>query len=187
MMVVIYLHGAHSTNLSFAYFKTKLPNHNYINFAYNTNDSIIKTVANFKILVDSQVEPINIISHSLGGLIAVMGANNCPKIEKIVTMGSPFGGSNVASLLRWFMPIILFQEIHTGSSIIKNLKCPQACIKSFVTQDGSNPFIREPNDGIVTVRSQKALVGPEYIDMNLNHFEILLCDNVIGIIKDFIF
>jgi pimeloyl-ACP methyl ester carboxylesterase len=147
------------------------------------------TVGRLKELISLKAnnEPVRIISHSLGGIVSIIAAQDCPQIKKIVTMGTPFGGSTVAAILRWFVPITLFQEIQTNSAIIKSLKCPEIPVRSFVTKDGNNPLINEPNDGVVTVKSQLALAGPEYINVNLNHFEVLLSNQVVNDIESFLF
>jgi hypothetical protein len=58
---------------------------------------------------------------------------------------------------------------------------------SLVTVKGDNPMINEDNDGVVSVKSQTAWSAPEYISVPYNHFEVLLADETITIIKEFLF
>jgi hypothetical protein len=56
---------------------------------------------------------------------------------------------------------------------------------NIVTVKGSAAWIMGPNDGIVTVASQRHHdQGMELIEVDYNHYEVVLSDQVIAIIQD---
>jgi hypothetical protein len=55
-----------------------------------------------------------------------------------------------------------------------------------VTNGGGNPLMNEPNDGTVTTQSQRA-INAKFVDVNLNHFEVLLSKNTGKIIKNHLY
>jgi hypothetical protein len=52
-----------------------------------------------------------------------------------------------------------------------------------VTVKGQSPFIAEPNDGVVTIDSQRHHADMELIDVDYNHYEVLQSDSVVKIIQ----
>jgi hypothetical protein len=62
------------------------------------------------------------------------------------------------------------------------ITCPWTNI---VTTQGSAPWIPAPNDGVVTITSQcKREDIMELIELDCNHYEIVLNDHVVNIIKN---
>lgn len=186
--LVWYIHGANSSPASFKYVRPKLANHEHLDVVYHYNTPVRRIIDKLVEEAQKETRPINIISHSLGGVIAVSISQRVP-IRKIVTMGTPFGGSRVASYLRWITPNQLFNDIHPGSGPMTDLRRkPLTCpVMSLVSTEGSNPFLIEDNDGVVTVASQLALEGPTYIQIPTNHFEMLLHDETTSLINGFLF
>ena len=132
---------------------------------------------------------VSIISHSLGGVIAIGLHNKLKNLDRTVTISAPFGGSKIVEYFRWICPRYqMFEDVKTTSPVIMAIK--RTTIKKpvlpFVTTGGGNPLLGEPNDGTVTVRSQKAIRGLSYVNYNLNHFEVLLSNRIIDEIEDFI-
>jgi pimeloyl-ACP methyl ester carboxylesterase len=186
--LVWYIHGANSSPVSFRYIRPKLVDHEHFEAKYFANTPVRAIIDRLVEEAQSETRPINIVSHSLGGVIAVSISHRVP-IRKIVTMGTPFGGSRAASFLRWFTPNQLFNDIHPTSGPIsdmrrKPLSCP---VMSLVSTEGNNPFLIEDNDGVVTVASQLALEGPTYVQIPTNHFEMLLHEEATGLINGFLF
>jgi len=174
---ICYVHGAGATSRSFAYIKKSFPNHNYIDFEYNLNNPIDETILQCADVLYKG--PITIIGHSLGGLIALSAAHLKPTVCRVVTMCTPFAGSVFAEGMRWINPNPLFDALRPSGKILTNIRlrdlpCPVFC---FVATSGL-PLIQEDNDGVVTVESQMALKGASYSQYDLNHFEILLDDDV---------
>jgi hypothetical protein len=54
---------------------------------------------------------------------------------------------------------------------------------NIVTLKGQSAFMHEPNDGVVTIASQKHHKDMELIEVDYNHYEVVLSDEVIGIVK----
>jgi len=185
--LIWYIHGAASTPASFNWLKERLPLHDAVDVEYDNYSPLSDTIAYLREAALKETQPINIVGHSLGGVIAASVAQVAP-IRKIVTMGTPFGGSFAASLMRWFMPTQLFRDICQQSPVISSLRAnpPSTPIKSFVTDSGL-VVLGEATDGVVTVSSQKALKGPEYHSVSTNHFEVLLNPRVATEISKFLF
>jgi hypothetical protein len=53
-----------------------------------------------------------------------------------------------------------------------------------VTVQGQSPFIAEPNDGVVTIASMKHHADMELVEVDYNHYEVVLSDKIVGIIKE---
>mgnify|MGYP006281346111 CR=1 FL=1 len=56
---------------------------------------------------------------------------------------------------------------------------------NIVTVKGQSPFLLDHNDGVVTIASQKKhSKDMELVEVNFNHYEVVLADPVISIIED---
>ena len=55
---------------------------------------------------------------------------------------------------------------------------------NIVTTRGDSPWIHEPNDGVVTIDSMQARTDFELIELPLNHYEVVLSNQVVEIILD---
>ena len=53
-----------------------------------------------------------------------------------------------------------------------------------ITMKGQSPFMVEPNDGVVTIASMKHHADMELIEIDYNHYEVVLSERVVAIIKD---
>jgi hypothetical protein len=53
-----------------------------------------------------------------------------------------------------------------------------------VTLRGQSPFIPTANDGVVSIESQKHHADMELVEVEYNHYEVVLSDQVIDIIKE---
>lgn len=188
---IVYIHGANSSPRSFKYIQTQLPEHNILNISYSVDTPLIKNTSLIKNVINKEFgdEKISFVCHSLGGLIALKLHHN-NNIERTVTMSAPFGGSRIVEYFRWICPRYqMFEDVKTTSSTIRELRRMEfnKPIYSIVTVSGGNPLLGEPNDGTVTVRSQMAVKGPQYDKIALNHFEVLLSDEVVNKISGFLF
>lgn len=185
---VWFIHGANASPLSFVYLKDKLKSdpdfaeYALVDVAYNCQDNLANLV---KIMTASakKGKPIYLVGHSLGGVMATAIAQRVKHYELnidirgVFSISSPFGGSESADYLRWLYPTYhLFRSISTTSRIITDLVATGAVVPttSIVSTSGNNPLFSTANDGVVTIRSQRALKGAEYIEVNSNHFESLL-------------
>jgi esterase/lipase len=177
-----YLHGAYATSKSFNWLTDQLPEHEAVFHEYETRSPIERVVNHLVTLASVAEEPVDIIGHSLGGVIALAVAQRSNNIRRIATMSAPFGGSKAATTLRWFSPKSILDDIHPNSSFIRSVQHNMDCLRSptisIVTEGASNPMMMEANDGVVTVNSQMALPNIHYVMRNVNHFEVLLDETV---------
>ena len=187
-MTLIYVHGANSTPLSFAFFKEHMDEPDHVDFEYSVLDPVENAVNALIKTTREHGKAVDVVSHSLGGVIATVAARRGAKIRRLVTISSPFGGSRLASMLRWTHPCQLFDDIHVYSPFILEAISSPAPIDmhSIVTCAGSRTLFGEDNDGVVSVASQMALSGPHYKKIDLNHFEILLSREIVIEIKDYL-
>jgi len=54
---------------------------------------------------------------------------------------------------------------------------------NIVTVKGQSPFMTEPNDGVVSIASQKHHADMELLEIDYNHYEVVLSEQVVDIIK----
>ena len=54
---------------------------------------------------------------------------------------------------------------------------------NIVTTRGNSPWMSTPNDGVVTVESQRKHLGFDYIDVAANHYEVLMDPETVTIIR----
>lgn len=183
-----FIHGAHSTPRSFVWLKEKLPEHQAIDVQYETDVPVARTFAALIEMARAATEPFDIIGHSLGGLLGVRLAQECPMVRRVVTMGSPFGGSQVAQFLRFFRPNSLMDDIQPYSPFLVKLRNTPFIqpVMSLVTSGGRNAMIAGANDGIVSVASQMDIRGPRFVEVDLSHSEVLLADESVGLISAFL-
>jgi hypothetical protein len=55
---------------------------------------------------------------------------------------------------------------------------------NIVTVKGQSPFLLEHNDGVVTIASQRHHSDMELVDVEYNHYEVVLSNQVLEIIKE---
>jgi pimeloyl-ACP methyl ester carboxylesterase len=184
-MNLVYIHGASATSESFNYIRSKLGvgidiNYDSRNgFENNLNDMILSL---------STVDNVVFIAHSLGGIYSLHIANALPKqVLGAVTLSTPYGGAEVADVAKYFLPFSrLMRDIGPRSWAMS--KAGEIKIQhpwtNIVTIKGQSPFMMAPNDGVVTIESQKAFKDMELVEVDFNHYEVVLAEPVIKIIKE---
>ena len=184
-MTLVYIHGASATSESFNYIRKNIGEGIDINydsrngFENNLND-MIKTLAG--------VKDIAFIAHSLGGIYSLHLANAIPnQVKGAVTLSTPYGGAEVAEFAKFFLPFSrLMRDIGPSSWVMRQadkIKI-QHPWTNVVTIKGQSPFITEPNDGVVTIASQKHHKDMELVEVDYNHYEVVLSDQIVDIIKE---
>ena len=184
-MQLVYIHGASATSDSFNYLRTTLGDGICINY-----DSRNGFENNLSDMLDTlqNVNNIVFVAHSLGGVYALHIANAIPKqVAGAVTLSTPYGGSEIADVAKYFLPFSqLMRDIGPNSRIMKQASRfkIQHPWTNVVTVRGQSPFIVHPNDGVVTIESQRRHKGMELVNVNYNHYEVLLSNTVSNIIKE---
>jgi pimeloyl-ACP methyl ester carboxylesterase len=184
-MTLVYIHGASATSESFNYIRSKLGDGIDINY-----DSRNGFENNFKDMQESLKGHVDLVfvAHSLGGIYSLHLANAMPEAVKgAVTLSTPYGGAEVAEFAKFFLPFSrLMRDIGPSSWAMKQANCIkiQHPWTNIVTVKGQSPFMHEPNDGVVTIASQKHHKDMELVEVDYNHYEVVLSDEVIKLIKE---
>jgi pimeloyl-ACP methyl ester carboxylesterase len=185
-MTLVYIHGASATSESFNYIREHVGGKDLV-INYDSRNGFEK---NLNIMLDqlSNVEDIFFIGHSLGGIYALHLAHALPdQVLGAVTLSTPYGGSEVADYAKFFLPFSrLMKDIGPSSWVMKQadkIKI-QHPWTNIVTVKGQSPFMHEHNDGVVTIRSQKHHEDMELIEIDYNHYEVVLSEQVVGLIKE---
>jgi pimeloyl-ACP methyl ester carboxylesterase len=184
-MNLVYIHGASATSESFNFIRSKLGNGIDIN--YDSRNGFENNLSN---MLDqlSGVKDIAFVAHSLGGIYSLHIANSIPKqIAGAVTLSTPYGGAEVAEYAKFFLPFSrLMRDIGPSSWAFKQaskIKI-QHPWTNVVTIKGQSPFMLAHNDGVVTIASQKHHEDMELIEVDYNHYEVVLAEPVVNIIKE---
>ena len=188
-MQVAYIHGLNSSHRSFSFVQCKLPPHTIIPISYNSHQPIRDSIDE----VRKQLPKgrFSLVGHSLGGILAaLMAAEHVDRVDGLVAISAPFGGSKAASTLRWLPghPRVLEDLTPTAPKIelVSQLRLKVPTLSIFSTS-GSLFISPEPNDSIVTVSSQKALPFGRKVEVKANHFEVLLHERTVKLLQDFLF
>lgn len=186
-MLLVYIHGASATSESFNYIRQHIKG-NELLINYDSRNGFEKNLANMRELLSAQRDMF-FICHSLGGIYALHLASEFPnQVLGAVTLSTPYGGAEVADVAKYFLPYSrLLKDIGPTSLAMKharsiNITQPWTNV---VTTQGSAPWIPAPNDGVVTISSQRKRGDiMELIELDCNHYEVVLNDRVIDIIKE---
>jgi pimeloyl-ACP methyl ester carboxylesterase len=185
--MIIYIHGASATQESFNYLREHLGGMGTC-LEYNSDNGFENNLA----LMQEQLKvykKIFFICHSLGGIYALHLAEILGnKVQGAITLSTPYGGSRAADYAKYFVPFSrLMRDIGPKSypmNHIQTIDVPWPWL-NIVSTRGASPFIVEPNDGVVTIASQRALADKmDLVELDVNHYEIVMNPKVITIIED---
>jgi pimeloyl-ACP methyl ester carboxylesterase len=184
-MNLVYIHGANATSESFNYIKSKLGIG--IDIDYDSRNGFENNLKLMQLQLED-VDNIAFIAHSLGGIYALHLSHHLPtQVLGAVTLSTPYGGAEVADYAQYFLPFSrLMRDIGPSSWAMREA----AKIKvqhpwcNVVTVQGRSPFIVVANDGVVSIQSQRHHADMELIDVNYNHYEVVLAEPVIEIIRE---
>ena len=184
-MILVYIHGASATSESFNFLRSELGKGIDIN--YDSRNGFENNLAD---IIDQlkDVKDIAFIAHSLGGIYALHVANAIPEqVVGAVTLSTPYGGAEVADYAKYFLPFSrLMRDIGPNSWAFEQadkIKI-QHPWTNIVTVKGQSPFMLAHNDGVVTVASQKHHIDMELVEVDYNHYEVVLAEPVVKIIKE---
>jgi pimeloyl-ACP methyl ester carboxylesterase len=184
-MQLVYIHGASATSESFNYIRSKIGDGIAIN--YDSRNGFENNLADM-IEQLKDVKDMAFIAHSLGGIYSLHLANAMPKqVVGAVTLSTPYGGAEVAEFAKFFLPFSrLMRDIGPSSWAFKQadkIKI-QHPWTNVVTVKGQSPFMHEANDGVVTISSMKHHIDMELVEVDYNHYEVVLSDQIVDIIKE---
>ena len=172
MQNILAIHGAFSSPRIFNFLHSQLNKKyhwNFFDYRSQTSGlfSIIKSIPSYA--------DVHIVGHSMGGLIA-LGICNQPWVKSITTIATPLGGVDVNFLQSYFTRSDFINDIASHGEFIKNIPkknytCP---IQHIISTAVFSPWLFEPNDGVVTLRSQRAFSLGKTIEIDANHAEIML-------------
>jgi pimeloyl-ACP methyl ester carboxylesterase len=184
-MTLVYIHGASATSESFNYIRSKIGQGIDIN--YDSRNGFENNLEDMKAQL-KDVRDMYFLAHSLGGIYSLHIANAMPnRVLGAVTLSTPYGGAEVADYAKYFLPFSrLMRDIGPNSWAFK--QASQIKIQhpwtNVVTVKGQSPFMLAHNDGVVTIASQKHHEDMELIEVDYNHYEVVLADPVIEIIRE---
>ena len=184
-MNLVYIHGANATSESFNYIRNALGTG--IDLDYDSRNGFENNLQDMLSKL-SAVKDIAFVAHSLGGIYALHIANAIPnQILGAVTLSTPYGGAEVADYAQYFLPFSrLMRDIGPSSWVMKQasrIKI-QHPWTNIVTVKGQSPFMHEPNDGVVTIASQRHHADMELVEVDCNHYEVVLSNQVLEIIQE---
>lgn len=189
---IIYIHGANSSPLSFNYISFNLPNFDPIYIQYDTHWKVEDTVSEIiEANLEKETEKVVLVGHSLGGIIAALISQKIPeKVDKLVTLSTPFLGSKSADYLKWIIPhYLLFRQISTKNKLLAELKSKGAVVPTLniATHGVQSPlFGNKASDGVITLFTQMGFPRAKNVQFKLNHFEVLLSNDVLEEIQSFL-
>lgn len=183
-MQIFGIHGAFSSPNSFNYLKTKLQEYKWTMFDYSNKINNIEGL--IEDADEAITEPTFVIGHSLGGVIGTNLIHN-QNVRGILTISSPLAGIKVNMFLYWILLQNTFiNELIPTSKLIQNTNKivydHHKPIYSIITSKGISPYLFEPNDGVVTVRSQLIGNHPK-MEISANHAEVMQLPETVDIIK----
>jgi pimeloyl-ACP methyl ester carboxylesterase len=184
-MKLVYIHGAGATKESFNYIRDNIGGDD-LALSYVSQDGFEHNLKAMSAQVE-KLENVFFIAHSLGGIYALNLAAKFPgRILGAVTISTPYGGSEIAEVAKFFAPFHkLLSEIGPTSLPIVKTKMlkVQHPWTNIITTVGNSPWIPGANDGVVTLSSMQARTDIKTKKVKLNHYEILVSPQTVEIIK----
>ena len=169
---MIGIHGAWSGPVSFNYLRSAVKSR-WLTLSYDPmledTDTIIDRLAN-----DIRA-PCWLVGHSLGGVIALR-LHDHPMVNGIVTVASPLAGLRLNLIQKVMSLSGILAEIASDSRCIRNMQAATYVkpVQHLIATTGFNPFIYEPNDGVLPLKSQTGWTCGPRVDIATNHYEIML-------------
>lgn len=188
--MIVYIHGASATAESFTHIRQFVRDQFEepdIMLEYRSEDGFDHNLQTMMGTLDD-AERLFFVSHSLGGIYSLYLADHYRGTTRGgVSLSTPYGGSEQADFAKYFLPFSrLMKDIGTMSAPMmdsQKIAAPPNWTQ-IVTTKGQSPWIKEPNDGVVTIKSMRSRQDFELIEMPLNHYEVVLSNQVVNIILD---
>lgn len=185
-MKIVYIHGASASGETFNYIREHLKHNDEFVVEYTTVNGFENNLDTMKRLL-CNANDLFFICHSMGGIYAMHLADHFKgQTVGAVTMSTPYGGAVIADYIKYFLPFSrLLKDIGSNSRTMRlthNLVIVHPWC-NIVTTNGDSLWMVEPNDGVVTVASQRHRTDMEFEELSLNHYEVVICSKTVDIIK----
>jgi len=182
-MLTVYIHGAFTSNTCFDYMRAKLQTSDELLVSYDAEDGLENNVNRIKQEIEGVANsfPVNVIGHSMGGLIGALLYHKGLPINRLITISAPMGGSKAAEKMSWLFPFNTVLKDLSDKKIYGMLERSTLDIPHLfiVTEKGNIPFLfQEKNDGVISVASQTSIKSANYKMFPYNHHEVLCADDV---------
>lgn len=171
-MDIVAIHGAWSGPVSFNYLRSAV-NGQWRTVRYDPLSEDIETIVDR--LAGDLNTPCLLVGHSLGGILALR-LHDHPMVESIVTIASPLAGLQLNIIQKVLSLSRIIADISTDSSCIRQMHAHSYTkpVRHLIATTGFNPFIYEPNDGVLPLKSQTGWTCGPTVDIATNHYEIML-------------
>ena len=184
---IIAIHGAFSTPTIYNYLKRELSEFdwNFVDYS-NITSNINKLITQILNDYENTKKRYHVVGHSMGGLMA-LGLAGTPWVASITTIATPLDGLEINLLQNYLSRSSFLGEISTYSDFLKNIheKKYTMPIQHIISTHGFNPYIWEPNDGVVTLRSQRGWKSGVTHDVSANHTEIMMTPETVKLLATF--
>lgn len=180
---VVWIHGANSSSLSFAYLRSNLNFEKEILINYSSMTSFYDNLETMKKDL-AEAGPVFFVGHSLGGLYALHLTEYTDAIGG-VSISTPFKGSFTADWAKYMVPNYpLFNDVGRRSKpVLESLKIKVTIPwTQIVSTAGSVPYHGGENDGVVTLSSMRARDDVDTVELAHTHYEIVLSPDTVEII-----
>ena len=185
-MNLVYIHGNQATADSFNFIRSKLSGHNDILLDYDSRRGFYANHASMLERLDG-LDDVFFIAHSLGGLHALHLANELgEQVAGGVTLSTPYGGSEAAEMVACLLPFSqVLKDIRPRSKPIIAAHRMMLAVPwtNLVSTGGGSPFMLAANDGVVTQGSMRHRGDIRLVDIDCNHYEIVLNDTAVAVIR----
>lgn len=184
-MKILAIHGAFSTPTIFNYVKTKIKGYDWQMFDYSADINDFERVCDAAIY--SIKEPVHVIGHSMGGMIALFLSGH-HLVKSITTIASPLDGLDVSMAQQYMSRSSFIRELSKNGRFVNNLHragYPMP-VQHILTTRGFNPYMFEENDGVVSLASQRGWSAGTVHEISANHAEIMQHDDCVKKIKIFL-
>jgi pimeloyl-ACP methyl ester carboxylesterase len=188
--MIVYIHGASATAESFTHIRQYVRDYfdePDIMLEYQSEDGFAHNLAQMKGKLDD-ADRLFFVSHSLGGIYSLYLANHYRETTRGgISLSTPYGGSAEADFARYFLPFNrLMKDVGTMSEPMQEARYLPAPPNwtQVVTTRGQSPWIQADNDGVVTLKSMRSRRDFELVEIDLNHYEVVLSDRVVKLILD---
>ena len=184
-MKIFAIHGAFSTPTIFNYAKSKIKNYDWHMFDYSDDINDFEKIC--ERAIDNIAEPVHVIGHSMGGMIALYLSGHY-HVRGITTIASPLDGLDVSMAQQYMSRSSFIRELSKNGRFINNLHragYPMP-VQHIITTRGFNPYMFDENDGVVSLTSQRGWHVGHVHEIAANHAEIMQHDDCIKQIKKFI-